>query len=81
MNELDVYAKDREAYAAAMEEGNAILASIKDAETATAAVPALRDMSHALTSKDELVGKLRSACKELGLTWDKGAKAYVQNNA
>jgi len=57
--------------------GSAIIAAIKDAETATAAVAKLGNLKHALTSKAELSGKLQAKTKELGLKWDKTVSAYV----
>ena len=57
--------------------GSAIIAAIKDAETATAAVAKLGNLKHALTSKAELSGKLQAKTKELGLKWDKAVSAYV----
>ena len=57
--------------------GSSIIAAIKDAETATAAVAKLGNLKHALTSKAELSGKLQAKTKELGLKWDKTVSAYV----
>ena len=64
-------------YDEALATGSAIIAAIKDAETATAAVAKLGNLKHALTSKAELSGKLQAKTKELGLKWDKAVSAYV----
>ena len=64
-------------YDEAIAQGTGIIAGIKDAETATAAVTKLGNLKHALTSKSELSGKLQSRVKDLGLKWDKGLSAYV----
>lgn len=64
-------------YDEAIAQGTGIIAGIKDAETATAAVTKLGNLKHALTSKSELSGKLQSRVKDLGLRWDKGLSAYV----
>ena len=76
--EASVYAVAREAYAVAMEQGKAIVDTVNNADTATAAVAQLKGIQHALTSKEELVNGLFVAkCKELGLKWDKAAQKYV----
>lgn len=64
-------------YDETLAQGASIIASIKDAETATAAVAKLGNLKHALTSKAELSGKLQAKVKELGLKWDKTVSAYV----
>ena len=64
-------------YDETLAQGASIIAAIKDAETATAAVAKLGNLKHALTSKAELSGKLQAKVKELGLKWDKTVSAYV----
>lgn len=64
-------------YDETLAQGASIIAAIKDAESATAAVAKLGNLKHALTSKAELSGKLQAKVRELGLKWDKTVSAYV----
>ena len=65
-------------YDEALTTGSAIIAGIKDEESATKAVNSLQNIKHSLTSKAELSGKLQAKVTELGLKWDKTAGAYVK---
>lgn len=67
----------REAYDAAMSEGYMIIASIVDAETATAALHKIKTISHALTSEKEINVAFNRQIKALNLFWDKVLKQYT----
>lgn len=69
----------QEAYEKAMEQAKAILETVEDAESATAAAAKLGELEHALSSKKESLNMLQTKAKELGLRWDKAGKRYVQN--
>ena len=67
----------QEAYESVMDSGKALIDSIKDAETANAAMPKFKKLKHALTSKQEL-GKLwNDKIKELNLFFDRVLKSYT----
>jgi len=67
----------REAYDNAVAAGTKVVASVKDAKTANAAVPKLKEISHALTSETEVNTLFNAKTKELGLTVDKVAKMFM----
>lgn len=71
------YDKEREAYDAAIEEGYAIIATIVDAETATAAIPKIKAIKHSLTSEREINTAFNTQIKNLNLFYDKVLKAYT----
>lgn len=76
--EMETYLPQRSAYDAAMEEGLAVIATIEDVKDLNAAAGQIGQMQHALTSKKELGAALNAKAKELGATYSKEAKAYVQ---
>ena len=76
--EAAAYKAEEPAYLAAIEAGRAIVDSVVDGETAQAAGPQIKQLSHALTSEKEIRAMLAAKIKELGLRWDKGAGTYVQ---
>lgn len=69
-NEAVEAAKEKEAYEAAMAESRRIISGIKDAETANAAMPAIKEIRHALTSKKEMTAAFNAKIKECGLFFD-----------
>lgn len=71
------YDKEREAYDAAIAEGYAIIATIVDAETATAAIPKIKAIKHSLTSEREINTAFNGQIKALNLFYDKVLKAYT----
>lgn len=79
--EIAENAKMQEAYEAAMAECKAIIAEVKDAETATAAMPKIKGINHALTSKQEVNAAWNRHIAALGLVFDSGAKQYVIKGA
>lgn len=76
--EMETYLPQRSAYDAAMEEGLAVIATIENVKDLNAAAGQIGQMQHALTSKKELGAALNAKAKELGATYSKEAKAYVQ---
>jgi hypothetical protein len=70
-------AADQEIYTAAMEAAKELIASVKDADTANAAAPKLKDITHALTSARESTIMWNTHIKSLGLFYDKVLKAYT----
>lgn len=76
--EMETYLPQRSAYDAAMEEGLAVIATLENVEDLNAAAGQIGQMQHALTSKKELGAALNAKAKELGATYSKEAKAYVQ---
>ncbi|MCM1439195.1 MAG: ATP-binding protein [Roseburia sp.] len=68
---------NKAAYEAAMTEGRAIIDSITDAETANAAMPKIKAITHALTSEKEIGVAFNAKIKECGLFYDKVLKKYT----
>lgn len=77
-SEMEAYLPQRSAYDAAMEEGLAVISTIEDVKDLNAAAGQIGQMQHALTSKKELGAALNAKAKELGATYSKEAKTYVQ---
>lgn len=73
--EKDLYAPQREIYDTAMAEVKRIVDSVTDVDTANAAVSAIQDLEHALTSKKEASALLTAKTGELGLKYTK--EGYV----
>ena len=70
-------AEEQEAYEAAMAERREIVAGITDADSANAAMPKIKAVNHALTSKKEVNAAFNAKIKELGLFYDKVLKKYT----
>lgn len=66
----------QDAYAEAMEAGNALIACISEPEDVLQAANAIKSLPHALTSEKELRAALSAKCKELGFVYNKDKKAY-----
>ena len=73
-----IFVVEREAYDAAMVQGSALVDGITDGETATAGLKTLKTIPHSLTSEKEIKAMFTARVKEIGLTWDKAASAYVE---
>lgn len=69
--------EEQAAYEAAMAQGQAIIAEIKDVETANAAMPKYQAIKHALTSNKELGVIWNRRIKGCGLFYDKVLKQYT----
>ena len=68
----------KKAYDEAMQATYALVQTIKDAETANAAVPLFKGINHALTSEREAARIWNERIKELGLFYDKVLKQYTE---
>lgn len=77
-DEQEKFSKDKKIYDEAVREGTLCIDSVKCADDATACVARLREITHALTSKAELSGKLQAKVNDLKLRWDKQSGKYVQ---
>lgn len=65
-------------YNATMQAGRALIAEVKDANTANETFPLLGKLEHRLTSEKEIKYEFAMKVKELGLIFDKAAGKYVQ---
>ena len=65
------------AYLAATKEAKDICAAVKAPEDVAEAAKAIKALDHALTSEKESMAMLKERIAELGIVWDKSAKAYV----
>lgn len=75
--ETEKAAAAQEAYDAAMAEGKAIIESITDADTANAAMPKYKAITHALTSNRELSALWNKKIKDCNLFFDKVLGKYT----
>ena len=75
--EAERSAAEQEAYEAAMSEGHSIIATIVDADTANIAIPKIKAIKYALTSKKELGVELNAKIEACGLFYDKVLKKYT----
>lgn len=75
--EIEDNKKKQEAYEAAVKAGEEIIKSVVDAETATAALPKLKSINHALTSEREVNLSFNAHIKSLNLFWDRVLKQYT----
>lgn len=75
------YNEEKAAYDEAMKTGRAYIALVSNPETALKTREELGKINHALTSAAELGAEFKRVCKGRGLKYDKGAKAYVLDDA
>lgn len=75
--EIKLSEESQKQYQAAMAAGNKIIATIKDAETANAAIPQISEIQNALTSKREIGVAFNAKIKECGLAFDRSEKKYI----
>lgn len=75
--EAEKAAEEKAAYDQAMTEGYQIIATVVNAETATAALHKIKAVKHALTSEKELSVAFNGQIKALDLMWDKVLKQYT----
>ncbi len=78
--EVKLAEEQKAKYEAVVAEGQAIIDTIKDVDTANKAVEEMRELEHALTSHKELGYRFNERVAELNLTYDRQAKAYVAMN-
>lgn len=67
----------KEVYDKAISESAAIIATIVDTDSANAAMPRIKAITHALTSEKEVGIAFNSRIKELGLFYDRVLKQYT----
>lgn len=79
--EVVANAKENEAYEQVMQEGSKIIAGIKDADTANAAMQPFKGLQHHLTSSRELNAMWKAKIAALGLAFDSNAVKYVPKSA
>lgn len=71
-------AEETARYKSVMEQVRKLVGAVEDAGSAGKAAAALKELHHARTSEREARAMLAEKARELGLKWDKAAKAYVQ---
>lgn len=69
--------REKAEYADAMAAGLAVVESIVDADTANAAIAAVKNIKHVLTSEKEICDAAKAKIAELGLFWDRVLKQYT----
>lgn len=75
--EVEANNEAQAAYEQAMAEGNRIISSIVDADTANAAMPKIKAISHALTSEKEISAAFNSRIKSQNLFYDRVLGQYT----
>ena len=75
--EAEQNAADQAAYEAAIADGRSIVESITDADTANAAMPRIKAIKHALTSRKEIGAALNAKIKACGLFFDNESMKYI----
>ncbi len=75
--EVEQNAEEMSAYEEVMAKGSEILDSIKDVDSANAAIPKFKALKHALTSRKELNVSFNAKIAGLNLEFNKAAKKYV----
>jgi len=76
--EIEENAKEMTAYEEVMAKGREIIASIKDADTANAAIPLVKSLNHALTSRQEFTVAFNKKITDLNLVFDKETNKYIE---
>ena len=79
--EIEATTEQRQIYSGAIETGNAIIRTVTDPDSALAAITALKEIKHALTSEREVNATFNAHVKMLGLTYDKTQKKYIKPQA
>ena len=78
--EAEGYNAAKQKWADAIAKATEIVSGITDADTANAAMPEIKAIEHALTSEREISAMWKQKMADLGLVYDKKAKAYVPAN-
>ena len=79
--ESKALAPEKAKYEQAMVEAREFINNVEKPEDVSECVKALKGIDHALTSEKEATALLKSRIAELGITYDKSAKAYIWKNA
>lgn len=74
--ESEAFKPQKDAYDAAILDGDKIIASISEPEDVAKAMDKLNKLSHSLTSEKELRSKFAERLSDLGITYNKETKAY-----
>ena len=74
--ESKALAPQKDAYTVAMEQAKVIVEAVDSPEAVPGAAKAIKNLPHALTSEKEATAMLKARLSELGIVWDKTAKAY-----
>ena len=74
--ESKALAPQKDAYTVAMEQAKVIVEAVDSPEAVSEAAKAIKNLPHALTSEKEATAMLKARLSELGIVWDKTAKAY-----
>ncbi len=77
LEELELNAAEQATYDKAMADGRSIIDTIIDADTANAAMPKIKAIKHALTSKKEITVAFKAKVKACGLFFDDVLKKYT----
>lgn len=80
-DEVKLAAEAKAAYEEAMKKGGAIIAKIKDIDSANKALAEMRKIQHALTSRQELGQQFSQKVASLNLFYDKNTDRYVAKEA
>lgn len=75
--EMEIFAPQQEKYNLAMDAAKKIIDGANTLEEINAAVSALQEIDHALTSKKESAALLNAKANSLGFVWDKKKKTYT----
>lgn len=76
--ESAIYTAEKSEYEQVMERGRKLIAGIDSPEDAQTAMEEIKGYQHTLTSLKELKAILNAKLKEIGVKWDREAKAYVK---
>jgi len=76
--DAEFFESEKKDYVRVMGQGAKLVEEINDIETANAFAEKLNQLNHKITSKSEIGAMAKERIAELGLTWDKDKKAWVQ---
>lgn len=72
-----VLGEKQKIYNEAMKTGREWISAIDKPELVTGCLDSIKTLKHSLTSESELKAAVKERCEELGIVWDKKAKAFV----
>lgn len=79
--ESKALAPEKQKYEAAMAEAREFINNVEKPEDVSECVKAIKNIDHALTSEKEATALLKNRIAELGIVYDKAAKAYVRKES
>lgn len=80
-DEVALASEQQTKYNKAMADGRAIISNVSDANTANEMAQKMSEINHAMTSKAELSNEWKKHIAELGLTYDKNTRCYIERGA